>query len=665
MSDGAVLVCDSDSEGGRSPPPPPAEIIDLTQEDTNSEPLPWNYIPIIDLTKEDTCSPPPAADCTVQDQVSASPIVHTSHPQLCFSTKQEVETSPELTPVAPLHGYPTQPSTATGTAVKVENKSSFSPVSSHRSSFCSLEPSCSTTTYNTDSSSLAIMQLDQVLFSPSPFILDSNGSKHGIEETPPTSQPRKLPPRLSPAPASITKSPRRTNGTFLEAGGSQEAIQQVTSGRTKADSMVWLNKLRYFRRSGVQHLFFYGAASDRETPQQKPKLIPSSKMSMVRTTMEENFLEGTLHFLSDFISCQHCPPKEIVSHLLRQILLNSQQEEILQNTYTLLMKIQMLHPANTTTVGWDWTLLKYTMESQEKLPGRLLFLQYVVQTLEDDFHQNVRLLQKSISKKVLSCDTCFNNVKEVVEWLVAVVTGARFFQLQEQTQEVTRSPAGAERRSPAAQPASTDQAQLTPPTFFAQKTMLLLQRMLSFAVEVDRSPNCSSCKIADLIFPFLLNIPTRSQREALLNTMESNLLRCKLLEMMFQHSCDVPTSLPLSLSKILYFLGHSSVLLQYQDEVPTWQKWDELLHYLSLLLLSYQNVIAEHLRSSLSERVDLIIKKAKPKLQDDDDISQLDIHLKIKDFLRRMQQILEEPFPVQLKEKVSMLKKLFLTVAAT
>uniref|UniRef100_G1MZN8 Fas associated factor family member 2 n=1 Tax=Meleagris gallopavo TaxID=9103 RepID=G1MZN8_MELGA len=249
--------------------------------------------------------------------------------------------------------------------------------------------------------------------------------------------------------------------------------------------MVWLNKLRYFRRSGVQHFFFHGATSDRETPQRKPELIPSSKMSM------------------------HRPPKEVISHLIRQILLNSHQEEILQNTYTLLMKIQMLHPANITTVGWDWTLLKYTMESQERLPGRLLFLQYVVQTLEDDFQQNVRLhlLQKSISKKVLSCDTCFNNVKAT----------------------------------------------------------LLLQRMLSFAVEVDRSPNRSSCKIADLIFPFLLNIPTRSQREALLNTMESNLLRCKLLEMMFQHSCDAPTSLPLSLSKILYFLGHSSVLLQYQD----------------------------------------------------------------------------------------------------
>lgn len=51
--------------------------------------------------------------------------------------------------------------------------------------------------------------------------------------------------------------------------------------------------------------------------------------------------------------------------------------------------------------------------SQEKPPGRLLFLQYVVQTLEDDFQHNLksRQLQKSIAKKVLSCDLYFNNVK--------------------------------------------------------------------------------------------------------------------------------------------------------------------------------------------------------------------------------------------------------------
>ncbi|NXN11248.1 SIMC1 protein, partial [Indicator maculatus] len=184
-----------------------------------------------------------------------------------------------------------------------------------------------------------------------------------------------------------------------------------------------------------------------------------------------------------------------------------------------------------------------------------------------------------------------------------------------------------------------------------------LQRMLSLAVEVDKSPNCSSCKIADVIFPFILNIPLRSQREVFLNTMESQLLRCKLLEQLFQHSCDVPTTLPLSLAKILHFLSYSSVLLPYQDETATWQRWDEMLEYLNLLLMSYQNVIlafplAGHLRSSLNDRMDLIIQKVKPRLQADDDISQLDVQLKIQNLISRMQQVLEQPFPLQITEKL-------------
>ncbi|NWV74708.1 SIMC1 protein, partial [Dasyornis broadbenti] len=188
-----------------------------------------------------------------------------------------------------------------------------------------------------------------------------------------------------------------------------------------------------------------------------------------------------------------------------------------------------------------------------------------------------------------------------------------------------------------------------------------LQRMLCIAVEVDRSPTCSSRKIADDIFPFILNIPLRSQREALLNTMESQLLRCRLLELLFQHSCDVPTTSCMSLDKILYFLSHSSVLPQFQDETATWQRWDEMLQYLSLLLMSYQSVklaspLAEHLWSSLSDRMDLIVQKAKPRLQDSDDISQLDIQLKMSDFISRMQEVLGQPLPLQIQEKLFMLQ---------
>ncbi|XP_009478066.2 SUMO-interacting motif-containing protein 1 [Pelecanus crispus] len=655
------------------------DTIDLTCEDTSTDPALWSSLTIIDLT-EDTCSPshssPHATSRADQDpgQAPAAPAAHTSHPWLCFTTKQETEATAGPSPAVPSHGAPTEPSATTDTAQSAENWSCFSPASSHHGSSCSPEQNCSTTTFNSDLGSLASMQLNSDLLSLSPSSLDSSSSRWRAsgpeEETPHACQQRELPPRLSPAPA-IPTTPGKAQGPLLEAGHLplHKGIQQMTPARTKADSKAWLNKLHYFRRSGVQHLFLQGVAPNRETQQRKPEVIPSGKLSMVHTTMEENFIEGTLHFLSEFVSCQHCPPKEIISHLIRQILLNPHQGEILKDTYMLLMKIQMLHPANTATVGWDWTLLKYIMEDQEKPPGRLLFLQYVVQTLEDDFQQNLRLqlLQKSIAKKVLSCDMCFNNVKDVVEWLIAAVTGVGFSQAQEQPQEITSSSAEAraEHSLPAPCLASTDQAEVASPAFFAQKVMLLLQRMLSIAVEVDKSPNCSSCRIADVIFPFILNIPLRSQREAFLNTMESQLLRCKVLELLFQHSCDVPTTLPLSLAKILYFLSHSSVLLQYQDETPIWQRWDEMLQYLSLLLMSYQNVILEHLRSSLNDRMDLIIQKVKPKLQDSDDISHLDVELKIEDFISRMQQVLGQSFPLQITEKLCMLRELFLIVTAT
>ncbi|XP_068884972.1 SUMO-interacting motif-containing protein 1 isoform X2 [Aphelocoma coerulescens] len=669
MEDSVVLVSDSDSEGARSPPrrpcrsrrslPAPAEIIDLTCEDTNTDLTPSSSLAIIDLT-EDMCSPLHSTLGAAQNprNVPAAPAAHLSHPQLCPTTEEEMQAVAGRSPASTWHSTPVKLSSTMDTAEIMENWSCLSPASSCHS--WSSEQHYSTTTFSSNLDSQ--LDSDMLSLSPSPPSLDSNSSwrADGPEEDPPQlCQERNLPPRLSPAPT-IPKAPGKAQRPLLEASDfpPHQPIQHTTPARTDADSKAWLDKLHNFRRSGVQHLFLQGIAPNRET-QQKPGLIPSGKLSMVYTTMEENILEGTLYFLSEFVSCQHCPPKEIICHLIRQMLLDTNEGEILKDIYMLLMKIQMLHPANVATVGWDWRLVKFIMEDQEKPPGRLLFLQYVVQTLEDDLQHNLKsqLLQKSIAKKMLSCDLCFYNVKEVVKWLVAAVTGVGFSQPPEQLQE-----ARAEHSSSSPRLASTDQAQTA---FFAQKVILLLQRMLSMAVEVDRSPTCSSRKIADDIFPFILNIPLRSQRETLVNTMESQLLRCRLLELLFQHSCDVPTTSSMSLDKILYFLSHSSVLPQFQDETATWQRWDEMLQYLSLLLLSYQSVKLEHLRSSLSDRMDLIAQKAKPRPQDSDDISQLDIQLKMNDFISRMQEALGQPLPLQIQEKLFMLQELFFIVATT
>ncbi|XP_056358242.1 SUMO-interacting motif-containing protein 1 isoform X3 [Oenanthe melanoleuca] len=660
MDDNVVLLSDSDSEGARSPPlqpgrsrdslPVPAAIIDLTCEDVNTDPTPSSSLTIIDLT-EDMYSLLHSTLGAAQNRRNTGPAAHTSHPQLCPTAEEEMQAVAELSPAPASHSTPVKLSSTTVTEETMENCSCLSPASGHHS--WSSEDSGTSAFNSLDS------QSDSDCLSPSPPSLDSNSSRRadGPEEDPPQPcQERNLPPRLSPAPT-IPVTPEKTQRSLPESNYflPHQPIQQATPARTDSDSKACLDKLHNFSRNGVQHLFFQGTVPNRETQQQKPGLIPSGKLSMVHTTMEENSLEGTLYFLNEFVSCQHHPPKEIICDLIKNLLSDTHEEEILSGIYMMLMKIQMLHPANITTVGWDWTLLRFIMDSQEKPPGQLLFLQYVVQTLEDDFQHNLKShqLQKSIAKEVLSCDLCFSNVKEVVKWLVAAVTGVGFSQPWEQLQE-----ARAEHSSSSPRLASTQTA------FFAQKAMLLLQRMLSMAVEVDRSPTCSSRKIADDVFPFILNIPLRSQREALLNTMESQLLRCRLLELLFQHSCDVPTTSSMSLDKILYFLSHSSVLPQFQDETATWQRWDEMLQYLSLLLLSYQSVKLEHLRASISDRMDLIAQKAKPRLQDSDDISQLDIQLKMNDFISRMQETLEQPFPPQIQEKLFMLQELFYVVTA-
>ncbi|XP_027265668.1 SUMO-interacting motif-containing protein 1 isoform X5 [Cricetulus griseus] len=426
-----------------------------------------------------------------------------------------------------------------------------------------------------------------------------------------------------------------------------------------------LHRLKYFLRPPVHHLFFQTLIPDKDTREskgQKLEPIPHRRLRMVTNTIEENFPLGTVQFLMDFVSPQHYPPREIVAHIIQKILLSgSETVDVLKEAYMLLMKIQQLHPANAKTVEWDWKLLTYVMEEEgQTLPGRVLFLRYVVQTLEDDFQQILRRqrqhLQQSIANTVLSCDKQPHNVRDVIKWLVKAVTENELTQPQDGTQ--TSSGTGVMK---AASDHLSPQPNLTRNT--NQLVVCQLQRMLSIAVEVDRTPTCSSNKIAEMMFGFVLDIPERSQREMFFTTMESHLLRCKVLEIIFLHSCETPTRLPLSLAQALYFLNNSTSLLKCQSDKSQWQTWDELVEHLQFLLSSYQHVLREHLRSSVIDRKDLIIKRIKPKPQQGDDITVVDVEKQIEAFRSRLTHILGEPLVPQLQDKVHLLKLLLFYAA--
>ncbi|KAI4582783.1 hypothetical protein R6Z07F_008011 [Ovis aries] len=464
---------------------------------------------------------------------------------------------------------------------------------------------------------------------------------------------------------SVTENPARKERSLSEPVNPGCALIQTQIPQGGLYNRPCLHRLKYFLRPPVHHLFFQTLIPDKDTREnksQKLEPIPHRRLRMVTNTIEENFPLGTVQFLMDFVSPQHYPPREIVAHIIQKILLSgSETVDVLKEAYMLLMKIQQLHPANAKTVEWDWKLLAYVMEEEgQNLPGRVFFLRYVVQTLEDDFQQTLRKqrqhLQQAIASTVLSCDKQPHNVRDVIKWLIRAVTEDRLIQPPNQNQ--TSPGKGILKTSsnhPSSQPNLTKNAN--------QLIVCQLQRMLSIAVEVDRTPTCSSNKIAEMMFGFVLDIPERSQREMFFTTMESHLLRCKVLEIIFLHSCETPTRLPLSLAQALYFLNNSTSLLKCQSDKTQWQKWDELVEHLQFLLSSYQHVLREHLRSSVIDRKDLIIKRIKPKPQQGDDISVVDVEKQIEAFRSRLVRMLGEPLVPQLQDKVRLLRLLLFFAA--
>uniref|UniRef100_G1P0A3 SUMO interacting motifs containing 1 n=1 Tax=Myotis lucifugus TaxID=59463 RepID=G1P0A3_MYOLU len=464
---------------------------------------------------------------------------------------------------------------------------------------------------------------------------------------------------------SVPETPARKEIAMSEPANPGSAHIQARTPPGVLYNRPCLHRLKYFLRPPVHHLFFQTLIPDkdvRENKGQKLEPIPHRRLRMVTNTIEENFPLGTVQFLMDFVSPQHYPPREIVAHIIQKILLSSSESvDVLKEAYMLLMKIQQLHPANAKTVEWDWKLLTYIMEEEgQHLPGRVLFLRYVVQTLEDDFQHILRKqrqhLQQSIANMVLSCDKQPHNVRDVIKWLVKAVTEGG----------LTQPPNGSHTCSgTGTMKASSSHASPQPPLTknTTQVIVCQLQRMLSIAVEVDRTPTCSSNKIAEMMFGFVLDIPERSQREMFFTTMESHLLRCKVLEIIFLHSCETPTRLPLSLAQALYFLNHSTSLLKCQSDKTQWQTWDELVEHLQFLLSSYQHVLREHLRSSVIDRKDLIIKRIKPKPQQGDDITVVDVEKQIEAFRSRLVQMLGEPLVPQLQDKVHLLKLLLFYAA--
>uniref|UniRef100_A0A7N4PGU0 SUMO interacting motifs containing 1 n=1 Tax=Sarcophilus harrisii TaxID=9305 RepID=A0A7N4PGU0_SARHA len=458
---------------------------------------------------------------------------------------------------------------------------------------------------------------------------------------------------MSPAPSyynSYSTVEQPSGSTFERDSDHFESFQQnpdVTTISTSSRSSVTLPcMLENF------YQVILDTSEERMMEEPKPEPIPQGRVQIIINTIEANFSEATLQCLEEFVTPQFFPPMEILSHVIRKILLGPSIGTLVEDTYKLLIRIQEMHPASFTYVAWDWDLMTFAMQEQEcEKPGQVFFLRYVLQTMDDDF-QNIMIkpraqVQDTIASSVISCDKQPQHIKDIIRWMIRVLAGPGFPEFEKcSVKECAHNQAMALAYRPSAYGNPN------------QEVILYLQKFLAMAVEVDRTPTCTSSRIAEMLFGFVLNIPERSQREMFFTSMENHLLRSKVLEIVLIHSCDRPTTMPLSYAQILYFLNNATILYN-QTEGVKWESWDELVEHLQFLLISYHKILTEHLRTPVRERKD-INRRFKPPTQQADDITALDVEMQIEGFRGRMVQVVGGIMPFHLQEKLFLLKLLFL-----
>ncbi|XP_076021122.1 uncharacterized protein simc1 [Genypterus blacodes] len=358
-------------------------------------------------------------------------------------------------------------------------------------------------------------------------------------------------------------------------------------------------------------------------------------LCLVHTTMDENYTEGTLQLLSDLLQPGYYPPKNITSHLLQGILLDPQcPQHLCVQAFNLLMRTQRHHRADKMTVPWDWELLTSIMSNQDDTKRHrhevvCMFLEYVVQTLEDDFQakRTHSAPHQSVAKEMLSCDLHFSRVRDVIKWMFAAIMKSTEFG---ESGEAAR-----------------ERDQHT-------RMVLVFQRMLSLALEVDRSPVLSSFKLSDELFHALLSkVALRAHRMLLLESLQSKLLRCKLLQRLLEYACPLKTSLTMSLSLLLHFLKNCTLTPDPTDGPDRWQRWEELVHLLWMLLLSYSKTMKGYLRGSVTEpkgRVGTLCYKPQ------DVLSRPAVCEAVEAFLSRSQADLGQDLPLHVHESLTYLQ---------
>ncbi|KAM3867109.1 SUMO-interacting motif-containing protein 1 [Diretmus argenteus] len=381
-------------------------------------------------------------------------------------------------------------------------------------------------------------------------------------------------------------------------GKGMDDVISVSSGSEEYDSDVeivdYTERNANLKRFGIRGDAVAGRSAEEKCGVgfRPPKVLCRQSLYLVYITSESGHWEETLETLSDLLQPGFYAPRDITCHLLQDILLNVRcPQHLCVKAFKLLMKTQRHHNADEDTVPWDWELLSSVMDNEDHTKRHRcqtvrIFLEYVMQTLEDDFQTKVShsALHHSIAKANLSCDLQFPKVRMVS----------------------------------------------------------VFQRMLSLALRVDHSPAVSASKLSlELCHMLMSRVTSRAHRLLLLESLQSELLRYKLLEYLLDYACSKRIHRPMSISLVLHFLKDCTLTPDSMDGTERWQRWEELVNLLWMLLLSYKQV-KDSVRALVHQPYDTVSRPA--------------VREAVESFLSRSQADLGQALPLHVAESLTYLQ---------
>ncbi|KAL5016991.1 hypothetical protein ScPMuIL_006580 [Solemya velum] len=258
-----------------------------------------------------------------------------------------------------------------------------------------------------------------------------------------------------------------------------------------------------------------------------------------------DFLDHAVNFINDF-SGKFRPSSAIINKLIEFGLKQTEKIHLIFKSFETLLYVNRRHPGSVVI---DWSLISETMSSIDSgrtvssqtvptLVRASLCLQLAIVSLHDDLFgcdvSDPKNIRRSMAYKILSYDSASSNLKQIVTWLSLTLTSGEFEEVRESYLRLHLEDCDDNKEKTGDSPNLQENLISNE----VKKLLPLLQKLLELGVQVSSSNMDASKFIASEVLRTYIYLPNLCYRKLLLQTMQSELLKFRLIQLILENHCD-------------------------------------------------------------------------------------------------------------------------------